>query len=168
MKHEITLVYDAGFPSRARRSASGARTRRTRTSMGRIRSRRAGHACATSPFRVADDSCRRRRCSRRGGHAAAASCRVSRGERGLSGVPSAEAIAEAIANRAALVNTPRMVFSRLPSSYDGCARHFPISGRSFQLCTASRLVIIHGQPRAHLRCELRMAEYPPLVNPFWH
>jgi hypothetical protein len=60
------------------------------------------------------------------------------------------------------------VFSRLPSSYDGCAWRFPISGRSFQLRTASRLVIMHGQPRAHLRCELRMAEHPLLVNPFRH
>jgi hypothetical protein len=43
------------------------------------------------------------------GHAAAAaSCRVYRGERGLSGVPSAETIAVAIANRAALANTPRI------------------------------------------------------------
>ena len=35
--------------------------------MGGVRPRRAGHACATSPFRVADDSCRGRRCGRRGG-----------------------------------------------------------------------------------------------------
>jgi hypothetical protein len=49
------------------------------------------------------------------GHAAAAaSCRVYRGERGLSGVPSAESIAVAIANRAALANTPRI--SKSPAS----------------------------------------------------
>jgi hypothetical protein len=42
------------------------------------------------------------------GHAAAASCRVYRGVRGLSGVPSAETIAVAIANRAALANTPQI------------------------------------------------------------
>lgn len=47
------------------------------------------------------------------GHAAAAaSCRVYRGERGLSGVPSAESIAVAIANRAALA--PRI--SKSPAS----------------------------------------------------
>lgn len=48
------------------------------------------------------------------GHAAAASCRVYRGEHGLSGVPSAESIAVAIANRAALANTPRI--SKSPAS----------------------------------------------------
>jgi mercuric ion transport protein len=48
------------------------------------------------------------------GHAAAAaSCRVYRGERGL-GVPPAESIAVAIANRAALANTPRI--SKSPAS----------------------------------------------------
>jgi hypothetical protein len=67
--------------------------------MGGVRPRRAGQACATCPFRVADDSILVEGVDVAGeaGHAAA-SCRVYRGERGLSGVPSAESIAVAIAD----------------------------------------------------------------------
>ena len=73
------------------------------------------------------------------GHAAAAaSCRVYRGERGLSGVPSAESIAVAIANRAALAIT------------------FPFRTANSAAYIASRLLNVHQ--------DLAMAELVLLVG----
>jgi len=111
MKPEITLVYDAGCPNLpAARVALREALQRAGLEPRWVEYDRAAPGTPASLLRFGSPTILVDGADVAGeaGRAAAASCRVYPGERGLRGVPSAETIAGAIAHRAALASPPQI------------------------------------------------------------